>query len=953
MYRIIGFVLMCSVLAVAPSAAQVVTGTTGAINGTVTDNTKAVMPGVTVTIESPAMIGGAREAVSDEQGRYQFAAIPPGEYKVTFALPGFSTIIREGIRITLGFTATVNTEMQVASQQETITVTGASPVVDTTATNITNNFDSQTMSNLPTARDFPSLVAETPGVSMGRIDVGGSNAMNENAFTVYGMSTGGHDISTEGIMAPSLANLYNDFGSFEEVQISTAAHTAEMATPGVKTNVIAKSGGNIYKGTFYADYEKDDWASHNIDDEQIKKGITGNAFVPARDSNRLQDYRDVNGGVGGYIKKDKLWWFGSLRYNSSNILYANFPVEPQYTRIKSAATKWTYNLSRNNKLIGYYNFNGKFQPNRLGATAGANIFDSRDSTQDEDFPIGQWKGEYNAVLSDAAFLEARAGKYYKEFIIYSNAAGKPLYNDTSTTQRFGGDRQTHTAEYRPQTNGSISYFKSGFGNSHNFKFGWEIAKYPTPGYNIGRIGRDQKGLEDLDPSDPKVLALPLDIEHRLVNGVPSQVILYQTPNKSDNFQWTYSAYVNDAWSLNDYISFNLGIRYDRYRNGYPDQEHAAGPFNPTAIQFPGNSDVFHFDTFGPRAGVVWNVKGNGKTLVKANWGQYAWRVAGNVTGQNPNPLSWSKTYTWVDRNSDRVWQPGEETALVAQSGGSTTDRIDPEWKNNITTEVASFLERELMANFGMRTGFVWRGDSHKQTTLNPNRPLSAYNVPITVPDPGPDGVAGNADDGPSFTGYNLDPAALALPIINMTTDNPFLSQGDDHYTWEIAATKRMSDHWQLNTSYAKTWSRAAITDGTNPNAFIGTESDQRKHYTSWQAKLAGTVQLPMDFKLSPVVRNQAGIAFGRTITARMNYGNQVIQVEPTSARRTDNVTIVDFRVEKGIGFASRRVGLFFDLFNVLNANPEQAIVMSSGPAFLRPTVIVPPRVARIGAKFEW
>src|SRR5262249_17473891 len=159
------------------------------------------------------------------------------------------------------------------------------------------------------------------------------------AFTVYGLSGGGHDISTEGIMAPSLANIYNDFGSFEEVQISTAAHTAEMPSPGVMTNVIAKSGGNVYHGTFYADYEKDSWAAPNIDGRQIALGISGNAFVPARDSNRMKDYRDVNGGLGGYIAKDKLWWYTSLRYNSSHILYANFPVEPQYTRIRSFGTK--------------------------------------------------------------------------------------------------------------------------------------------------------------------------------------------------------------------------------------------------------------------------------------------------------------------------------------------------------------------------------------------------------------------------------------------------------------------------------------------------------------------------------------------------------------------------------------------------------------------------------------
>ena len=192
------------IIAVAtPAAAQVVTGSTGAINGSVGDNTKAVLPGVTVAIQSPQMMG-TRDAITDAEGRYQFAAIPPGEYKVTFTLPGFTTLVRENIRVTLGFTATVNAEMQVATQQETITVTGQSPVVDTQATRITNNFDAETMANLPSARDFPALMAETPGVSMTRIDVGGSAAMSETGFTVYGIDMSGNQnmLAVEGIRTP-------------------------------------------------------------------------------------------------------------------------------------------------------------------------------------------------------------------------------------------------------------------------------------------------------------------------------------------------------------------------------------------------------------------------------------------------------------------------------------------------------------------------------------------------------------------------------------------------------------------------------------------------------------------------------------------------------------------------------------------------------------------------------
>ena len=140
---------------------------------------------------------------------------------------------------------------------------------------------------------------------------------------------------------------------------------------------------------------------------------------------------------------------------------------------------------------------------------------------------------------------------------------------------------------------------------------------------------------------------------------------------------------------------------------------------------------------------------------------------------------------------------------------------------------------------------------------------------------------------------------------------------------------------------------------TNPTAFIGTDSDERLHYTNWQAKLAGTLMLPREVRLSPVIRHQSGEPYGRTIQARLNYGTQTVQVEPKSARRVANVTMLDIRAEKGISLGGRRVALFLDLFNILNGNPEQSIVQSSGAIFLRPTVIVGPRVAKIGAKFEW
>ena len=939
MNRVVQLVLVLIVIASASAWAQVVTTSTGAINGTVTDNTKGVLPGVSVSIQSPQMMG-TREATTDDQGRYQFAAVPPGEYRVAISLPGFRTVINEGIRVTLGFTATVNAELQVAAQEETVTVTGQSPVVDTTATNVTNNFDAETIQNLPTARDFPALMAETPGVAMTRIDVGGSAALTEVGFRVYGMSGGGDQLSTEGITAPNLSNLYNDFGAFQEVQITTAAHTAEMAAPGVMSNIIFKSGGNEYAASFYMDYEKDEWGSRNIDDRQLALGVTGGFDLDARDTNRVDEYKDINGDLGGYLKKDTLWWYGSLRYNASDVRYVNFPVKAQHTSISSQGVKLTYNLNQNNKLIGFYNRNAKHQPERF--INRNQIHYSLDEPWDQDFPLGQFKGEYNSVLSKSLFLELRAGLYFKDFWNYSRAPQKPLYVDSVTQERFGGERANFNYDRKPQTNGSLSYFNNNWGVAHNVKFGWEVAYHGRLDQEFGRFTRASYGND----SNP-----PPDVEHRLLSGVPAEVVLRESPAEARVYQWTTSVYVNDAWQLNDRLSFNLGLRFDRYRNGMPEQVHPVGYFNATEDRFAANPDVFHFNVFGPRLGLVWDPRGTGKTVIKANYAAYPWRPFLNATPWNPNPREWIRRYVWSDLNGDRVWQPGEEGRILEQTGGITNQPVDPNWKDDVTSEVVTWVERELAQNFAMRTGFVWRGNKFPQVSLNPNRPISAYNVPITVNDPGPDGVLATGDDGSPFTAYNLDPAYLNVPLVNMTTHNPYVD-GDDHYTWEISGTKRMSNSWSLNTSFAHTWSRAT-PNGTNPAAFIGTEDDQRKHYTDWQAKLAATLLLPHDLKATPLVRHQSGDPFGRTIQVRMNYGTQTIQVEPESARRVDNPTILDVRLEKGLSIRRSRAALFLDVFNILNANPDQEIVQGSGATFLRPLVIVSPRVARLGVKFEW
>ena len=253
----IGLLTVALATAIASSALAQGGGasSTGTIQGRVTDAQGAVLPGVTVTATSPSALG-AQTTVTSETGNYRFPALPPGVYTVTYELAGFNTVRREGIQLSLGFTATLNIELALATLQETVTVTGESPVIDTTATRVQQNFKVEELRSIPNARDMWSLLAITPGVQMQRIDVGGNRAGTQTTYSAYGLS-GQVRVLIEGINTTEGtggAGFYFDYSSLEEVFLGTTGQTAEMPNPGVQSQFIAKSGGNQFNGEFYLDW---------------------------------------------------------------------------------------------------------------------------------------------------------------------------------------------------------------------------------------------------------------------------------------------------------------------------------------------------------------------------------------------------------------------------------------------------------------------------------------------------------------------------------------------------------------------------------------------------------------------------------------------------------------------------------------------------------------------------
>ncbi len=926
--------------------AQAVTTGTGAINGRVTDSSDAVMPGVTITITSPAQMG-VRTEVTDADGSYRFSAVTPGDYIIVFELPGFSTVRNEGIRVSLGFTATVNAQLRVASLQESVTVTGQSPVVDTSATTIGNTFDARQLSALPTSRDYFSLLAQSPAVQMNRIDIGGSTNGTQQGYTVYG-TTGQVRVIFEGINATENTGAfgnYPDVGGMEEVQMNTAAHSAEASTPGVQTQFISKSGGNQFRGTFYGGYSPESWQAFNIDADQTALGLTGGGGLDPEDVNRLSSYRDVNVGFGGYVIKDRLWWYGSYRNQDIKARFVNFPVMPQQTILNNYSAKVTYNITTNNKFIGYTQPSQKKQPQRfdsflLGVDTGLN---TRESTWSQNFWAWVHKGEWNGVLSDNSFAEVRAGQYGYDWTNGVNGTGL-RYEDIGNNQITGRNRNWARERRRDQVLGSVSYFKSGWGGDHNFKIGGEIFHETTTDIYID-------GYEE-------------DILHVLNNGVKQEVILFQ-PGTSIGGLWTYGLFVHDTWRLNDRLTVNLGARFDRYRAFSPEQDHPVSRFNPTAIQFDAVDRYLAWNNPAPRIGITYDLLGDGKTVLKANYGSY-WHNPGAdlVFNISPNANAWWRRYRWTDTNNNNRWEPGEEGAVPTSTrGGALTESLDPNLENEFTKEFATFVERELMPNFGVRAGYVWRGVRNQYARINLSLPYSAFTVPVSVRDPGPDGRAGTPDDGGTIAAFDLAPEFRGRTPVNQTVQLP--DADDDFHNFEITGTKRMSNRWSLLASYGFTRARDNTTgfqghsfrsnaSVLNPNDLIGTQ-DGRFVYTRQTVKLNGTWNSPFwDMSISPLVRYQQGVPYARTFsTTALSYGSVRFIAEPLGDRRQDAIFIADLRVEKTHRFSGRDISLFFDLYNMFNGNPAQNVNSSSGTSFLRPLSIVPPRLARLGVKLNF
>ncbi len=928
---------------------------TGTIQGRVSDSQGAVLPGVTVTATSPALIQ-PQTTVTSETGNYRFPAVPPGTFSVSYELAGFNTLKRDGISITLGFTAQVNVELALATLQETVTVSGASPVIDTSTTRIQQNFKMEQLQSLPNGRDMWALLAVTPSVQMGRIDVGGNRAGTQTPYSAYGMS-GQVRVLIEGINTTEGtggAGFYFDYASLEEAFIGTSGQSAEMPNPGVQSQFIARSGSNTFQGEYHLDWYNNSLQGSNIPDSYIVPTAFNNSPIRVH-SNEITKYYDHDINLGGPLKKDRLWMFATYREQFNAVAQPQFTFDSTFnTKLWNPLGKLTYQLNQKNKLIGYYQWGQKEQPNRL--PFAAYTYTSPEQTNLQNSGSWVYKGEWNSTVSDKLYLEVRYGDFGYYFPLISNSSANFSWRDSGRAVVEGANQIWQLDRDRKQYNLASTYFLDTAKGSHTFKAGGELLKERSWEGYLQQFGGN--------------------IDHLYTNGA-SNTVSFTFPTATDagklsaHDDLTAKAYldqiglfINDTWAIGR-ATINAGFRYDRYKGWVPEQQQLAGSLAQWAPQFPSLANQVTAKTFAeqtfytwgvaaPRIGMTFDLTGDGKTVLKGNYGLY-WHNPGVGVGGNGNPNTAAKqaTYTWNDINGDRRWQPGEEGSQTSASLEGAIG-VDPNIKAPYTHEASAWVERQLSDTMGMRAGFVYKTEDDLIATYQPLRRPSAFTVPYSFTDIGVDGRTGTSDD-KVLTFYGMPNAQAANFSNRQVVMN--VDQYSRYKTFEVSMNKRYGSKWSASMGYGFTmlqdFPNGPVRNPNNPGI---------QDRTLWNFKASGSYDAPWGIRLSPVVRHQSGSNYARTLaitapaalglTATSSGAGGTAYAEPMDANREDNIWVFDIRAERNFNLTNRmRFRAYFDAFNMTNSHASEAISRATGLGYQKPANILAPRTARVGFRF--
>jgi len=949
---------------------------TGAITGRATDASGGALPGVTVSITSPQMIGGARSTLTDAEGLYRFTLLPGGTYTVKFELPGFTTMNIEEVSLVAGGTMTINGKMEVATLQETVTVTSQAPTIDLESSKVAVNWDQQKLDDLPYSRSLTSLISLVPGLYATAYDVGGSNFGTGSGPTArtFGRS-GGNVVMYDGMVWDQT---YGDYGSFDEAQITTASKGADAMNPGLSMNLVIKSGGNQLRGSGMFQYQNGDMQSNNVTPELLASG-----YAPG--VNKFTSLKDYYGEIGGPIKKDRLWFYASYRdgrtgqYIPGFIRLADREQVEFFTKLQNPTGKVTYQVSKNNKFEAMAQGGRKWQPYRT-----ANRYTPLESTQNQDSysligPSFKWL----SILSNRATFDAslQRGGYWWPDVPWT---GDVRRNDLTTTAFRGAYLETDRRPGRWQYGGTFSYFTELFGRNHELKsgyMGWRArSETDNLGYPNQQVYRYRSTVADAT----------CDESHNYDGcfGRPDSVQVFDYPNTTSAGEWYNSAYLNDKIALSRKLTLNVGVRYDRYSSFLPEQGNpGTGPFATKNIYpFKGSSGFPIYQSLVPRVSAVYDLTGQGRLAVRGSYGRYVGGSSGvnglpgpGATDVNPNAII-TRTYSNWDGSIPYVPVAAN---LTSTTGGGTNLSIDPAVKGPFVDEYTAGLDVGLSRVLTIQFNFVKKYDGNGNVRINSALPYEAWTVAATGTDPGPDNRVGTSDDR-ALTIYSVP---RTYPTFGQNIQRIVGLSGDEsknrYDAYGVTLNKQYSNNWSFLVSFDAAYRALMNINPRNPNEALygpgdytgnnastpgaASSNPYRTRLPEWSYafRVSGTYQLPWGLLYAASFTGQSGEWFGRDVQVR-DALNQVVNVRvDPHFDRFDWTKLFDNRISKRVKtVGNQSIEGIVDVFNTLNVNTVTELsglsvstttggATRSGSTFMQPTEIIAPRVFRVSLRYKF